>query len=204
MFMLLYSHCNHNDITSFWCRMFMLFYCYVAGVRPKHRYLQSSSLKHVWHNEQFGKFSCFAHSLAGHGRQLVFIWVLEKPSGQHSHVCARVSLLKLPGGHNLQGNPARTRRNSIQNGRPTTIVNLANPFPDQRWEAWGDLVSYNTDPGSYMYHNHSLTCTCAVQQIKARFNLPFPSLNRPGVQSCLIPSQQTVPGSQSKHVSGQN
>ena len=100
--------------------------------------------------------------------------------------------------------PCENKTDSSINGRATRIGHLPIAFPDQMWEASGDLVSYNMDPGSYMYHNHSLTCTCAVQQIKARFNLPFPSLYRPGVQSCLIPSQQTVPGSQSKHVSGQN
>lgn len=33
-------------------------------------------------------------------------------------------------------------------------------------------------------------------------NRPFPSLYRPAVQSCCIPSKHTVPGSQSKHFSG--
>lgn len=39
---------------------------------------------------------------------------------------------------------------------------------------------------------------------KKKFTVPFPSLYRPGVQSCCIPSKHTVPGSQSKQFSGQN
>ena len=113
----------------------------------------------------------------------------------------------------MQGNPARTRKNSTKNGQATRIGHLPIPFPDQMCRASGDLVSFNMVPASYMSaHICNLSQaifplhvgTCAVQQIQARFTLPFPSLYRHGVQSCLIPSQQTVPGSQSKHVSGQN
>ena len=87
--------------------------------------------------------------------------VLEKPSGQHSHVCARVSLLKLPGGHNLQGNPARTRKNSTLNGLATRIGYLPIAFPDQMQGATGDLISLTW----------ILPCTCMHNLSQAIFPL---------------------------------
>lgn len=45
-------------------------------------------------------------------------------------------------------------------------------------------------------------CGLSSKTPTTRSNQPFPSLYRPGVQSCFLPSKQTVPGSQSKQFSG--
>ena len=56
-----------------------IFNCKASATSPVQAtqiYSQSAVVKQVSQIEQLGKLPCLAHSLAGHGRQLVFMYVL--------------------------------------------------------------------------------------------------------------------------------